>query len=53
MGLIAAALPYIKETCSFSPAQLSSIVAAVLLGGIPGKALSAFVAERWGRLAAG
>ena len=52
MGLIAAALPYIKETCSFSPAQLSSIVAAVLLGGIPGKALSAFVAERWGRLAA-
>ena len=52
MGLIAAALPYIKETCDFSPAQLSSIVAAVLLGGIPGKALSAFVAERWGRLAA-
>ena len=52
MGLIAAALPYIKETCDFTPAQLSSIVAAVLLGGIPGKAFSAFVAERWGRLAA-
>ncbi len=52
MGLIAAALPYIKETCKFSSAQLSSIVAAVMLGGIPGKMASAFVAERWGRLAA-
>ena len=52
MGLIAAALPYIKETCGFTPVQLSSIVAAVLLGGIPGKAFSAWVAERWGRLAA-
>ena len=52
VGLISAALPYIKETCTFSAAQLASIVAAVLLGGIPGKMLSAFVSERWGRLAA-
>ena len=52
IGLIAAALPYIKATCSYTPAQLSSIVAAVLLGAIPGSFVSAQVAERWGRLAA-
>ena len=52
VGLIAAALPYIKETCPYSPAQLSSIVAAVLLGAIPGSFVAAQVAERWGRLAA-
>ena len=46
MGLIAAALPYIRETCRFTPVQLASIVAAVMLGGIPGKVVSAFVAER-------
>ena len=35
MGLIAAALPYIKATCGFTEAQLSGIVAAVMLGCIP------------------
>ena len=52
VGLIAAALPYIRETCGFSPTELSSIVAAVLLGAIPGSFVAAQVAERWGRLAA-
>ena len=52
MGLIAAALPYIKVTCDFSPTQLASIVAAVLLGALPGKVIAATVAELWGRLAA-
>ena len=52
VGLIAAALPYIKATCGYSPAELSSIVAAVLLGAIPGSFVAAQVAERWGRLAA-
>ena len=52
VGLIAAALPYIKATCPFSASQLASLVAAVLLGGIPGFVLAAFVSERFGRLAA-
>ena len=52
VGLIAAALPYIKATCDFNEAQLASVVAAVLLGGIPGKFLAAFVCERFGRLSA-
>jgi len=52
VGLIAAALPYIKATCAFSEAQLASIVAAVLLGAIPGKFVAAFTCERFGRLAA-
>ena len=52
VGLIAAALPYIKVTCAFSEAQLASIVAAVLLGAIPGKFLAAFTCEKFGRLAA-
>ena len=52
MGLIAAALPYIKATCGFSEYQLSAIVAAVMLGCIPGTMCAAWVAERTGRLAA-
>ena len=52
VGLIAAALPYIRETCAFSSSQLASLVAAVLLGGIPGKIIAAQVSERFGRLAA-
>lgn len=52
MGLIAAALPYIKVTCGFSESQLSSVVAAVMLGCIPGTMCAAWVAERTGRLAA-
>lgn len=52
MGLIAAALPYIKATCNFTESQLSSIVAAVLLGCIPGTMGAAWVAEKTGRLAA-
>ena len=51
MGLIAAALPYIKATCDFSEAQLSGIVAAVMLGCIPGTMCAAWVAEKAGRLA--
>ena len=52
MGLIAAALPYIKATCAFSESQLSSVVAAVMLGCIPGTMCAAWIAERTGRLAA-
>ena len=52
VGLISAALPYIRATCSFTEMELSGIVAAVLLGGIPGKILAATVADMKGRLAA-
>jgi len=52
MGLIAAALPYIKATCGFSEVQLSSVVAAVLLGSIPGTMCATWVAEKLGRLTA-
>ena len=52
VGLISAALPYIKATCGFTPSETSSIVAAVLLGAIPGSFLCGWVADRWGRLAA-
>ena len=52
MGLIAAALPYIKATCGFTESQLSSVVAAVMLGCIPGTMCAAWVAERAGRLSA-
>ena len=52
MGLIAAALPYIRATCAFTESQLSSVVAAVMLGCIPGTMCAAWVAERTGRLAA-
>lgn len=52
MGLIAAALPYIRETCGFTETQISSIVAAVLLGSIPGTMFAAWIAEVTGRLTA-
>ena len=50
MGLISAALPYIKATCDFTEGQLSSIVAAVMLGCIPGTMCAAWLAEKAGRL---
>lgn len=48
--LMAAALPYMQETCRFSDHQLASITAAVLLGGIPGTFLGGPICERFGRL---
>ncbi|MGN0832938.1 MAG: MFS transporter [Kiritimatiellia bacterium] len=50
MGLIAAALPYIRETSGYSSTRLASVVAAVLLGTIPAKFVAAPMAERFGRL---
>lgn len=52
MGIIAAALPYIRESCGFSSPQLSGIVAAVILGSAPGSVLAGVVCDRWGRLTA-
>ena len=52
VGLISAALPYIQATTSFTEKEVSTIVAAVLLGAIPGSFVAAFVAEKWGRLTA-
>lgn len=52
IGLIASALPYIRATCAFSELRLSSLVAAVMLGTIPGTLCATWVSERIGRLAA-
>ena len=52
IGLIASAVPYIRATCDFSAAELSAVVAAVLLGTIFGKVVGAQCAERLGRLMA-
>lgn len=52
IGLIAAAVPYIRATCDFSATELSAVVAAVLLGTIFGKLVGAQCAERIGRLLA-
>jgi len=50
IGLISAALPYLKATTSYTDGQLSSVVAAVMLGNIPGALLAAFFAEKLGRV---
>ena len=52
LGIVAAALPYIKATAGFTETQLSSVTAAVLLGSVFGTVVAASVAERFGRVAA-
>ena len=52
LGIVGAALPYIKETVGFTEAQLSSVTAAVLLGSVFGTVVAAAVAEKFGRVMA-
>ena len=52
LGIVAAALPYIKAAAQFTEAQLSSVTAAVLLGSVFGTIVAAAVAERFGRVMA-
>jgi len=49
LGIIAAALPYVKASATYTDAQLSRLVAAVILGALPGTLLSAPLADRLGR----
>lgn len=49
LGIIASALPYMEATLGFSPAQLSLIVAAVLLGCVFATLVAGLLADWFGR----
>lgn len=49
VGVIAAALPYIEKTSSYSPQQLSLVVAAVLAGSVLSSLFAGMLAEWLGR----
>lgn len=49
VGIIAAALPYIEETTSYSQAQLSTLVMAVLLGSVISSLFAGMLADAFGR----
>lgn len=49
VGVIAAALPYIQNTSTYTPQQLSGVVAAVLLGSVLSSLFAGMLAEWLGR----
>ena len=49
VGVIAAALPYIQETSTYTPQQLSVVVAAVLFGSVLSSLFAGSMAEAMGR----
>ena len=49
VGVIAAALPYIQETSTYTPQQLSVVVAAVLFGSVLSSLFAGTMAEAMGR----
>ena len=49
VGIIAAALPYIEKTSTYTPQQLSIVVAAVLLGSVLSSLFAGMLAEWLGR----
>ena len=49
VGVIAAALPYIEKTSSYSPQELSIVVAAVLAGSVISSLFAGMLAEWLGR----
>ena len=49
VGVIAAAVPYIEETSSYTPSQISVVVAAVLLGSVISSLFAGMLAEWLGR----
>jgi MFS family permease len=49
VGIISGALPYLEATSSFSPSQLSFIVAAVLLGSVISTLFAGLLADWMGR----
>lgn len=49
VGVISAALPYIEETSTYTPTQLSVVVAAVLLGSVISSLFAGMLAEWLGR----
>lgn len=49
VGVIAGALPYLQATTSYTPTQLSSVVAAVLLGSVLSSLFAGSLADWFGR----
>jgi len=49
IGVIAAALPYLKASTSFTDAQLSLVVGAVVMGAVVSALFAGALAERFGR----
>ena len=49
VGVIAAAVPYIEETSSYTPSQISMVVAAVLFGSVLSSLFAGMMAEWLGR----
>ena len=49
VGIIASALPYLEATSGFTQAQLSTIVAAVLLGSVISTLFAGLLADLFGR----
>ena len=49
VGVIAAAVPYIEETSTYTPSQISVVVAAVLLGSVISSLCAGMLAEWLGR----
>ena len=49
VGVIAAALPYIEETSTYTPSQISVVVAAVLFGSVISSLFAGMLAEWLGR----
>lgn len=49
VGVIAAAVPYIEETSTYTPQQISVVVAAVLLGSVISSLFAGMLAEWLGR----
>ena len=49
VGVIAAAVPYIEETSTYTPSQISVVVAAVLFGSVLSSLFAGMMAEWLGR----
>ena len=49
IGVISAALPYLKATTAFTDAQLSLVVGAVVMGAVVSALFAGVLAERFGR----
>lgn len=49
VGIIAGALPYLEATSGYTPAQLSTVVAAVLLGSVLSSLFAGMLADIFGR----
>ena len=49
VGVIAAAVPYIEETSTYTPSQISVVVAAVLFGSVLSSLFAGMLAEWLGR----